>query len=541
MISGRRRSVIFFTVLGICLVALAVTLNISWVVLNWGRALLLVLGIVLFIPIIAGMVLNTIFLVREIRRNEQHDSFINAVTHELKTPVASIRLYLQTLQSRELDDEKRREFYRIMLEDSDRLLQTIEQVLQAGSSGSRWRRISRTRLDLGLLSKECVELARTRFHLTADALGYEQRVPAGACLVSGDPDELKAAIWNLIDNAIKYLGRRSAGARGARGGRRRAARRQGERPRRRDFARRAQADLPQVLSHSGQRGHPREGQRPRPLHRAVGRQEARRARVCRERGTGTREHVHSAAAEGNRSMSVSPQRVLIVEDELHLAEGLRFNLEAEGFAAEVVDTGEAALERLLGRQDRRFDLVVLDVMLPGKDGFAVVSELRAARQFVPVLMLTARGRPEDVLNGFAAGADDYLPKPTELAILLARVGGLLRRSQWQRQATDRYSFAGRTIDFETQELRVGERAFPLTLMETNLLRYLITHAGTAVSRKAMLEEVWGLREDTDTRAIDNFIVRLRRYIEQDPSKPKHLLTVRGVGYRFVAEPGGSSS
>ena len=204
MISGRRRSVIFFTVLGICLVAFAVTLNISWIVLNWHRAVLVVLGIVLFIPIIAGMVLNTIFLVREIRRNEQHDSFINAVTHELKTPVASIRLYLQTLQTRDLDEDKRREFYRIMLEDSDRLLQTIEQVLQAGSSGSRWRRISRTRLDLGDLSKECVELARTRFHLTGEALSYEQRVPAGSCVVIGDPDELKAAVWNLIDNAIKY-------------------------------------------------------------------------------------------------------------------------------------------------------------------------------------------------------------------------------------------------------------------------------------------------------------------------------------------------
>ena len=204
MISGRRRSVIFFTVLGICLVAFAVTLNISWIVLNWHRAVLVVLGIVLFIPIIAGMVLNTIFLVREIRRNEQHDSFINAVTHELKTPVASIRLYLQTLQTRDLDEDKRHEFYRIMLEDSDRLLQTIEQVLQAGSSGSRWRRISRTRLDLGDLSKECVELARTRFHLTGEALSYEQRVPAGSCTVIGDPDELKAAVWNLIDNAIKY-------------------------------------------------------------------------------------------------------------------------------------------------------------------------------------------------------------------------------------------------------------------------------------------------------------------------------------------------
>ena len=237
-------------------------------------------------------------------------------------------------------------------------------------------------------------------------------------------------------------------------------------------------------------------------------------------------------------MTAAPQRVLIVEDELHLAEGLRFNLEAEGFAAEVVDTGEAALERLLGRQDRRFDLVVLDVMLPGKDGFAVVTELRAARQFVPVLMLTARGRPEDVLKGFGAGADDYLPKPSELAILLARIKGLVRRSGWMRRARDRYAFAGKIIDFETLELRVDDRVLPLTLMEANLLRYLTDREGKAVSRKAMLEEVWNVHEDTDTRAIDNFIVRLRRYIELEPANPQHLLTVRGVGYRFVAEPKG---
>ena len=228
------------------------------------------------------------------------------------------------------------------------------------------------------------------------------------------------------------------------------------------------------------------------------------------------------------------QRVLIVEDEQHLAEGLRFNLEAEGYAAEVVETGEAALERLLVRRDR-FDLVVLDVMLPGKDGFQVVSELREAKEFIPVLILTARGRPEDVLNGFSAGADDYLPKPTELAILIARIGGLLRRSAWQRRPVDRYTFAGRTIAFDTLELQVGDRRLPLTLMEANLLRYLINHEGRAVSRKSMLEDVWGLREDTDTRAIDNFIVRLRRYIEKDPARPKHLLTVRGVGYRFVGD------
>jgi DNA-binding response OmpR family regulator len=237
-------------------------------------------------------------------------------------------------------------------------------------------------------------------------------------------------------------------------------------------------------------------------------------------------------------VSRGAQRVLIVEDEQHLADGLRFNLEAEGYAAEVVETGESALDRLLGPTKANFDLVVLDVMLPGIDGFGVVTRLRDAKQFIPVLMLTARGRPEDVLKGFAAGADDYLPKPTELAILLARIGGLLRRSQWSRRATDFYTFAGKTIDFNTLELRVGDRSLPLTLMEANLLRYLIAHEGKAVSRKRMLEEVWGVSEDTDTRAIDNFIVRLRRYIEDDSSKPRHLLTVRSVGYRFIAEPKG---
>ena len=229
-------------------------------------------------------------------------------------------------------------------------------------------------------------------------------------------------------------------------------------------------------------------------------------------------------------------RVLIVEDEQHLADGLKFNLDAEGYAADVVETGEAALERLTGPAAESYDLIILDVMLPGKDGFAVVSELRAAHQFVPVLVLTALGRPEDVLKGFAAGADDYLPKPTELALLIARANSLLRRSQWSKRRADVYVFAGRTVDFDALELRVADRIFPLTLMEANLLRYLIQHEGKAVSRKAMLEDVWGLREDTDTRAIDNFIVRLRRYLEDDPAAPSHLLTVRGVGYRFVGDP-----
>jgi two-component system, OmpR family, sensor histidine kinase SenX3 len=202
MIKGRKRRAIFFTVLGICLVAAAVTLNVSWLLINWREGVLIVFGSIFFLVIIAGVVVNTIFLVREIRRNEQHDSFINAVTHELKTPVASIRLHLQTLQMRELDETKRREFYRVMLEDSDRLLHTIDQVLLAGATGSILRRSAKTRLDLAPIARECVELARTRFHLGDDALQYVERTTGAVVL--GDADELKAAVWNLIDNAVKY-------------------------------------------------------------------------------------------------------------------------------------------------------------------------------------------------------------------------------------------------------------------------------------------------------------------------------------------------
>ncbi len=237
-------------------------------------------------------------------------------------------------------------------------------------------------------------------------------------------------------------------------------------------------------------------------------------------------------------------RVLVVEDEAHLAEGLRFNMEAEGYQVQVVETGEAALD-LIASEAPPFDVVVLDVMLPGKDGFEVMSELRQAGQFIPTLMLTARGHPEDVIKGFAAGADDYLTKPFELAILLARIRSLLRRREWLKsvqgrvatpEQTDSFSFGDKSVNFELLQLRVGERTFPLTLMEANLLRYLIQHEGKPVARKKMLEEVWGVHEDTDTRPIDNFIVRLRRYIEHDPTHPRHLITLRGVGYRFVAHP-----
>jgi DNA-binding response OmpR family regulator len=237
-------------------------------------------------------------------------------------------------------------------------------------------------------------------------------------------------------------------------------------------------------------------------------------------------------------------RILIVEDEQHLADGLRFNLEAEGYDVQVAGTGEAALGLLAAKTP--VDVVVLDVMLPGKDGFTVMSEMRQAGQFIPTLILTARGHPADVLNGFAAGADDYLTKPFDLAILMARIQGLLRRRDWLRadqnhsrsplDTGDTFHFGDKSVHFDLLELRVREQVFPLTLMEANLLRYLIQHDGKPVSRKVMLEEVWGLHEDTDTRAIDNFMVRLRRYIEDDPRRPRHLLTVRGVGYRFISHP-----
>ena len=240
--------------------------------------------------------------------------------------------------------------------------------------------------------------------------------------------------------------------------------------------------------------------------------------------------------------------LLVVEDEPHIASGLRFNLEAEGHTVDVVESGEAAMSALAAHADA-IDCIVLDVMLPGIDGFEVASRLRGSGCFTPILMLTARGRAEDVLRGFEAGADDYLPKPFDLAILVARVSALLRRRAWHAGArpadeaegdaappAERYTFAGRTVDFEAQELLVGERTHHLTLMETNLLRYLIKREGQIVSRKSILEDVWNLREDTDTRAIDHFVSRLRKYIEDEPSRPRHVVTARSVGYRFVATP-----
>ena len=235
--------------------------------------------------------------------------------------------------------------------------------------------------------------------------------------------------------------------------------------------------------------------------------------------------------------------VLVVEDEEHLATGLRFNLEAEGYTVDVEENGQTALDRLMASPGR-FHLVLLDVMLPDLDGFEVVRRLRQAGQFVPVMLLTARGAAEDVSRGFDAGADEYLPKPFDLSVLFARMRGLLRRKEWlergvepgQPPVPDEYRFGGRRVDFVRQVVERDGIERPLTLMETTLLRYLVEHAGRPVARRRLLEDVWGVRKDTDTRTVDNFIARLRRHVEDDPSQPRHLQTIRGVGYQFVKEP-----
>jgi DNA-binding response OmpR family regulator len=257
----------------------------------------------------------------------------------------------------------------------------------------------------------------------------------------------------------------------------------------------------------------------------------------------SKDGVNPRGIAARKSDEQNASRILIVEDEAHLAEGLLFNLQAEGHQAVVAADGETAVDLLL-EQSELFDAVVLDVMLPGIDGFAVARAMRAAQNYTPVLMLTARGRPEDVLEGFAAGADDYLPKPFELSILLARLNGLLRRSWWLRPreaerelaTLDEYTFAGKTIDFGLLELRAADKQVRLTMMEVELLRYLVQNPGRAISRSEILDKVWHLHQDTDTRAIDNFVVRLRRYLEDDSVHPVHLQTVRGIGYRFVPDP-----
>ncbi|MGI9055137.1 MAG: response regulator transcription factor [Pyrinomonadaceae bacterium] len=231
-------------------------------------------------------------------------------------------------------------------------------------------------------------------------------------------------------------------------------------------------------------------------------------------------------------------KILIVEDEKHIAEGLRFNLEMDGFEVRTAYDGKAALEII---KDEDFDALVLDVMMPKMDGFTVAKTLREAENFTPILMLTALGKPEDVLKGFEAGADDYLQKPFDLKVFIARINGLLRRREWfhkeskTSKISEIISVNNRLIDFDNLELRSETETIQLTLMEAKLLRFLIENEGQAVSRKTILEDVWDLHEDTDTRAIDNFIVRLRKYLEDAPDKPQILQTVRGVGYRFMKD------
>jgi len=244
--------------------------------------------------------------------------------------------------------------------------------------------------------------------------------------------------------------------------------------------------------------------------------------------------------------------IAVIEDEEHLAQGLLYNLAAEGYRTHHEADGNSALAWLLANRspEETPAAILLDVMLPGRDGFSIVRALREAGRYTPVLMLTARGRTEDIVEGFTAGADDYLPKPFDLDVLLAHLAALLRRLHWAvptpptpaPEPIPPYTLGNHVIDFDALEIRTAAtKSAPtstihLTLMESDLLRYLIERPNKIVARKELLEKVWRVHEDTDTRAIDNFIVRLRRYLEPSPSKPVHLVAVRGVGYRFVPEP-----
>ena len=228
-------------------------------------------------------------------------------------------------------------------------------------------------------------------------------------------------------------------------------------------------------------------------------------------------------------------RILVVEDEVNLAKGIQFNLELEGYAVEVIGDGSEALARLSGGGGEPLDLVILDIMLPGADGFAVADAMRKSGNFTPILMLTAKSLPADVVHGLESGADDYLPKPFDLAVLLARVKGLLRRRDWARATEPRETarIGEAEVDFRTFEIRIGDEVHPLTLLEVTLLKLLVQNMGKVVSKGEILEKVWNMSADTETRAVDNFIVRLRRYLHDNSRVPKHLQTVRGAGYRLV--------
>jgi len=294
-LTGRRKSVAGWIALAVGLIAVLIVLYIGYILLNWRNGILLVLGVLLVLLIISGILVNTIFLVREIRRNEQHDAFINAVTHELKTPIASIRLYLQTLQTRPVDEVRRSEFYRIMLEDSDRLLSTIEQVLRTGRVGSPAHHLHRTRIDLDEVVRLSVERVRMLHNVSAEGLRYQ---PGGPATVMGDLDEVGAAVTNLVDNAVKYFRFRGSGI-GGDGAHERSFRNRARTGQRSGYSEdRVEARFPQVLPRSRPIGLARERDRTRAVHRAFGGQAARRAGVGGKRGPGTRKHVRAATPPG---------------------------------------------------------------------------------------------------------------------------------------------------------------------------------------------------------------------------------------------------
>ncbi len=499
------------------------------------------LGTLLFLLLIAGLALLVVLLVREVRLNERQSNFVSAVTHELKTPVASLRLYLDTLELRNLPESRRDDFYRTMRQDLDRLNATINNVLNAAMYTDRPVAEAQP-LDLVGLVRRSIDLTRRRHQLPREAIAY---AGPDRMRINGDVEALETAVLNLLDNAVKYSKEPSLA--------------------------RVEVELAATdgLAHLRVRDH------------GIGMSRAhlrfifnRFYRIGREvrrshTGTGLGLFIVKSVVKGHRGTMAADSPgpgegstftvtlpgvleagegegaeeadghgwLLIVEDEKNLAKGMKFNFELEGYDVDVLEDGAEALARLTGPPIvPPYDLIVLDVMLPGLDGFAVADRVRKAGNFVPILILTAKSLPADVVHGLEVGADDYLAKPFDLAVLLARVKGLLRRRDWARGSAgelERARIGDLDVDFRTFEIRKDDTTIHLTLLEAMLLKLLVQNAGRVVSKGEILEKVWNVAPDTETRAVDNFIVRLRRYIEPNPRFPTRLLTVRGAGYRLV--------
>ena len=514
--------------------------------LHW---VLIVLGSFFFVLLIVGLVGLCAWLVREMRLNQRQQAFLDAVTHEMKTPLASLRLYLDTLARHDPPPERRRAFVERMQEDVQRLEHTVGQVLAAARAEVRTRAPAEA-IDLAGLLRGSVEEVRQRNGLPDEAI---RLAPAPAAVVAGHRAELSVVFRNLLENAVKYSDSPvDVRVDVRRVGRDRVAVEIADRGIGIEPARAAQ-DLPALLPGRPRRAAPGGGPRPRSLRRPPARAAAGRRRPGAQRRA-------SAAAAASWSCSEAPsgacrRRRGSRRAPAARAEGARWRWSCSSRTKPTSPRRSSSTSRRRATRwrgspravprstgsppGRAVDLVILDLMLPEMGGFEVARRVRAAGNYVPILIVTAKDDAQDRVRGIEEGADDYLTKPFSLDELLARVRALLRRRRWDGVAPDaapvRSDEIGRvTVHFDRFELETPDgKTVRLTTREAGLLRALLDREGGAIERGELLEQVWGLRADTNTRVVDTFVHRLRRYVEPDPSRPRHIVSVRGHGYRLV--------